>query len=97
MRCHRVGQKRTACCTVVIQMGRRRRKVIKRVTKRIPTLFTCPSCGNKSIKINLDRDHNEATVRCGNCGINAKLSTSRLTEQVDAYGLFIDEYYKKQK
>jgi transcription elongation factor Elf1 len=79
---------------VVIWMGRRRRKVVKRVAKRIPTLFTCPSCGNKSIKINLDKGHNEAIVRCGNCGIKSKINTTKLTEQVDVYGLFIDEYYK---
>jgi predicted Zn finger-like uncharacterized protein len=97
MTCLRVDQKKTDCSMVVIQMGRRRRKVIKRVTKRIPTLFTCPSCGNKSIRINLDKGHNEATVRCGNCGIKTKISTSKLTEQVDVYGLFIDEYYKTRE
>jgi transcription elongation factor Elf1 len=81
---------------VVNRMGRRRRKVIKRVSKRIPTLFTCPSCGNRSIKINLDRDRQEATVRCGRCGISDKLSAGKLTEQVDVYGEFIDRYYSKK-
>jgi transcription elongation factor Elf1 len=74
-------------------MGRRRRKVIKRVSKRIPTLFTCPSCGNRSIKITVDRDQHEATVRCGHCGINTKFNAGKLTEQVDVYGEFIDKYY----
>jgi len=78
-------------------MGRRRRKVIKRVQRRIPTLFTCPSCGNKSIRIVLDKDHHEAIVRCGNCGVNSKLGISRLSEQVDVYGKFIDMYYSSKK
>jgi transcription elongation factor Elf1 len=77
-------------------MGRRRRKVIKRVSKRIPTLFTCPRCGNRSIRITLDRRQNEATVRCGRCGINDKLDAGKLTEQVDVYGEFIDKYYSSK-
>nr|MDO8134328.1 hypothetical protein [Candidatus Njordarchaeum guaymaensis] len=78
-------------------MGRRRRKVIKRVQRKIPSLFTCPSCGNKSIRITLDKYHHEATVRCGNCGINVKLGISKLSEQVDVYGKFIDMYYSSKK
>ena len=81
---------------VVKRMGRRRRKVIKRVSKRIPTLFTCPSCGNRSIKITLDRGQHEATVRCGRCGINTKVKADKLTEQVDVYGEFIDQFYGKK-
>jgi transcription elongation factor Elf1 len=82
--------------TVVVQMGRRRRKVIKRVQRRIPSLFTCPSCGNRSVRIALDRDHNEASVKCGICGINVKLGISRLSEQEDVYGKFIDMYYSSK-
>ncbi|WXG45770.1 MAG: hypothetical protein WED05_03665 [Candidatus Atabeyarchaeum deiterrae] len=82
---------------VVFEMGRRRRKVIKRIPRRVPVLFTCPSCGNKSVKIMIDKSHHEASVRCGNCGINSKLAVGKLTEQVDVYGEFIDSYYASKK
>ncbi len=78
-------------------MGRRRRqKVIRRPQKRIPSVYDCPECGNTAIKIEIFRDKQFATVKCGSCGLEMIIEEiTPLTEPVDVYGTFIDEYYRE--
>ncbi|NHI83359.1 MAG: hypothetical protein EAX81_03555 [Candidatus Thorarchaeota archaeon] len=80
-------------------MGRRRRqKVRRRPQKRIPDVYDCPACGIAAIQIVIHRDKSFASVKCGNCGISVVLEDiTPLTEPVDIYGDFIDEYYRTQK
>jgi transcription elongation factor Elf1 len=76
--------------------GRKRKKVVKRMKKTIPKIFACPSCGEKTLSININRDEGLATVKCGRCNIEEKISVSRVEEAVDAYGKFIDRYYGQE-
>ncbi|MFX1518675.1 MAG: transcription elongation factor 1 family protein [Promethearchaeota archaeon] len=77
-------------------MGRRRRKkVVKRHQKKIPNVFVCPDCDARAVTVELFREEGYARVHCGACGIEFNVSAGKLTEPVDAYGDFIDQYYKE--
>ncbi|NHJ12290.1 MAG: hypothetical protein EAX95_01370 [Candidatus Thorarchaeota archaeon] len=80
-------------------MGRRRRqKVRRRPQKRIPDVYDCPACGIAAIQIVIFRDNNYATIKCGNCGLTDNVdSVGPLTEAVDVYGDFIDQYYEARQ
>ena len=78
-------------------MGRRKRKqqTYKRV-KHVPKIFTCPSCGEKSVKVENIRRSAIATVKCGYCGLTKDVIVNSISEPVDAFGDFIDIYYADQ-
>lgn len=79
-------------------MGRRKRKQqsYKRV-KRVPKIFTCPDCGEKSIKVEGIKKAGIATVKCGNCGLTKEVLVNSISEPVDAFGDFIDIFYADQE
>jgi len=79
-------------------MGRRKRKqqTYKRV-KKVPKIFTCPSCGEKSVKVEGLRKGIIATVKCGYCGLTKEVLVNSISEPVDAFGDFIDIYYADQE
>jgi len=76
-------------------MGRRRRrkKVVRRVIRRLPKIFECPSCGAQAIRIEIKKEEGIATIKCGSCGLTDTLRITPLSEPVDVYGEFIDKYY----
>ncbi|MHA2036429.1 MAG: hypothetical protein ACW98X_08335 [Promethearchaeota archaeon] len=80
-------------------MGRRKRKQVspKRV-KRVPKIFTCPECGEKSVKVtDIKKRGALATVKCGNCGLEKEVLVNSISEPVDAFGDFIDIFYADQE
>ena len=79
-------------------MGRRKRKqqTYKRV-KKVPKIFTCPSCGEKSVKVEGIRKGPIARVKCGFCGLTKEVLVNSISEPVDAFGDFIDIYYADQE
>jgi transcription elongation factor Elf1 len=79
-------------------MGRRKRKQqsYKRV-KKVPKIFTCPNCGEKSIKVENIRKSAIATVKCGHCGLTKDVLVNSISEPVDAFGDFIDIHYADQE
>jgi len=79
-------------------MGRRKRKQqsYKRV-KRVPKIFTCPECGEKSVKVENIRKSAIATVKCGHCGSSKDVLVNSISEPVDAFGDFIDIFYADQE
>jgi len=79
-------------------MGRRKRKqqTYKRV-KRVPKIFTCPNCGEKSVKVENIRKSAIATVKCGHCGLVKEVLVNSISEPVDAFGDFIDIHYADQE
>ena len=80
-------------------MGRRKRKQVspKRV-KRVPKIFTCPDCGEKSVKVtDIKKKGAFATVKCGNCGLTKEVLVNSISEPVDAFGDFIDIFYADQE
>ncbi|MBD3194693.1 MAG: hypothetical protein GF317_06545 [Candidatus Lokiarchaeota archaeon] len=80
-------------------MGRRKRKqqTYRRV-KKLPKIFTCPSCGEKSVKVeDIKKKGAFATVKCGNCSLEKEVLINSISEPVDAFGDFIDIYYADQE
>ena len=79
-------------------MGRRKRKQqsYKRV-KKVPKIFTCPNCGEKSVKVENIRKSAIATVKCGHCGLTKEVLVNSISEPVDAFGDFIDIHYANQE
>ena len=74
-------------------MGRRRRRVVKIVKKKLPTVFSCPSCGEESIKVALSRASHHATVQCAGCGLKEEIEASPADQMVDVYCKFTDRFY----
>ena len=81
-----------------IAVGRRKRKqqTYKRI-KRVPKIFTCPECGEKSVKVENIRKSAIATVKCGHCGLTKEVLVNSISEPVDAFGDFIDIFYVDQE
>ncbi|MHA2007133.1 MAG: transcription elongation factor 1 family protein [Promethearchaeota archaeon] len=80
-------------------MGRRKRKqVTQKRVKRVPKIFTCPECGEKSVKVtDIKKKGAFATVKCGNCGLTKEVLVNSISEPVDAFGDFIDIIYADQE
>lgn len=78
-------------------MGRRRRRVIKVVKKKLPTVFSCPSCGEESIRVKLPQGSGPAIVQCGSCGLKQEFEASPSSQIVDIYCRFTDAFYSKGK
>jgi transcription elongation factor Elf1 len=60
-------------------------------------VFNCPNCGHKTIKTRIEKDKSKAMVICGFCGLEQEVEASQITEPVDAFGDFIDVYFKGQE
>lgn len=74
-------------------MGRRRRRVIKVVKKKLPSVFSCPSCGEEAVKVVMNRSKRKATVQCAACGLKQEIETSPADQMVDVYCRFTDRFY----
>jgi transcription elongation factor Elf1 len=79
-------------------MGRRRTKVVKIPKKKLPKIFTCPKCGEDSVRIMLERENSKALVKCGNdkCNLQDEIAISRAEEAIDAYCRFSDRFYSER-
>ncbi|MEM2962196.1 MAG: transcription elongation factor 1 family protein [Candidatus Bathyarchaeia archaeon] len=78
-------------------LGRRRRRVVKIVRRRLPKVFDCPMCGENSIKISVNKGSGKALIQCGVCGLREELEASRHLEPIDVYCLFTDNFYSRVK
>ena len=76
-------------------MGRRRRRVVKVVKKKLPTVFICPSCGEEAVKI--VKEATRSIVHCGACGLKDEFEASRSAQPVDIYCKFTDKFYAAGK
>ena len=76
-------------------MGRRRKRVIKPLRRGLPKVFSCPKCGEDSVRVVISRDANVASVICGNekCGMSSEVPVSKVEQAVDAYCKFADLYH----
>jgi len=76
-------------------MGRRKRKkIIKKKIRKLPKIFTCPSCGHQSIFVKIKKAESVASVYCSNCNISANVPLKLSDEPIDAFNEFIDKYYR---
>ena len=78
-------------------MGRRRRRVIKVVKKKLPSVFTCPSGGEESIRVIMPQGSGPAVVQCGSCGIKQEFEATPSSQIVDIYCKFTDAFYSGSK
>jgi transcription elongation factor Elf1 len=80
-----------------IGLGRRRRRVIKVVKKKLPSVFTCPQCGEEAIRVKLPQGSGPAIVQCGSCGVKREYEATPSSQIVDIYCMFTDSFYGKDK
>ncbi len=74
-------------------MGRRRRRVVKVVKKKLPTVFTCPSCSQDTMKVTMSKGSGKASVQCASCGLKDEVDAPPSFDMVDVYCSFADKYY----
>ena len=76
-------------------MGRRRRRVVKIVRRRLPELYLCPQCGKNTVKATVSKEREQAIVICSNCSLAATYPSDQNMMEVDAYCLFVDNFYNR--
>jgi transcription elongation factor Elf1 len=69
--------------------------VIKVVKKKLPSVFTCPQCGEEAIRVKLPQGGGTAIVQCGSCGVKREFEATPSSQIVDIYCMFTDTYYGK--
>ena len=74
-------------------MGRRRRRVIRIVKKKLPTVFTCPVCNEDAMKVALPKGAGVAVVQCAACGAKDEFHVPRGAHMVDVYCKFTDKFH----
>jgi transcription elongation factor Elf1 len=77
------------------KLGRRRKRIIKPLKKGLPKVFSCPKCGETSVRVVISRDSHAASVICGNakCSMSSEVPMSDFEQAVDAYCKFADLYH----
>jgi transcription elongation factor Elf1 len=76
-------------------VGSRRRRVVKIIKRRLPTVFDCPECGENSIKVTINKKLGKSLIQCGVCGLREELETKKSAEPIDVYCLFTDNFNQK--
>ena len=74
-------------------MGRRRRRVIRIVKKKLPTVFTCPRCGEEAVRVTIDKQTGNATVLCALCQLKDEFPAHPQAQMIDVYSYFTDRFY----
>ena len=74
-------------------MGRRRRRVIRIVKKKLPTVFVCPRCGEEAVRVTIAKDTGKATVLCALCSLKDEFQAHPAAHMIDVYSYFADRFY----
>jgi transcription elongation factor Elf1 len=74
-------------------LGRRRRRVVRIVKKKLPTVFTCPRCGEEAVRVTIDKQTGHATVLCALCQLKDEFPAHPAAQMIDIYSYFTDRFY----
>jgi len=74
-------------------LGRRRRRVVRIVKKKLPTVFTCPRCGEEAVRVTIDKQTGHATVLCALCQLKDDFPAHPAAQMIDIYSYFTDRFY----
>src|SRR5436309_14145933 len=74
-------------------MGRRRRRVIRIVKKKLPTVFVCPRCGEEAVRVTIAKDTGHATVLCALCNLKDDFPAHPAAQAIDDHSYFTDRFY----
>jgi transcription elongation factor Elf1 len=74
-------------------MGRKRQKVVKIIKKKLPDQYLCPKCGMNTVGIILHPKEGFARIICSNCGLKEQFPIPENVDPVDAYCIFVDQFY----
>ncbi len=74
-------------------MGRRRRRVIRIVKKKLPTVFVCPRCGEEAVRVTIAKDTGRAVVLCALCNLKDEFPAHPAAQPIDVYSYFTDRFY----
>jgi transcription elongation factor Elf1 len=74
-------------------LGRRRRRVVRIVKKKLPTVFTCPRCGEEAVRVTIDKQTGNATVLCALCQLKDEFPAHPAAQTIDVYSYFTDRFY----
>ena len=74
-------------------MGRRRRRVIRIVKKKLPTVFVCPRCGEEAVRVTIAKDTGHATILCALCNLKDDFPAHPAAQAIDVYSYFTDRFY----
>src|SRR5881397_67948 len=75
------------------ELGRRRRRVVRIVKKKLPTVFTCPRCGEEAVRVTIDKQTGNATVLCALCQLKDEFPAHPAAQMIDVYSYFADRFY----
>src|SRR5438128_3056143 len=74
-------------------MGRRRRRVVRIVKKKLPTVFVCTRCGEEAVRVTIAKDTGHATVLCALCNLKDDFPAHPAAQAIDVYSYFTDKFY----
>ena len=74
-------------------MGRRRRRVVRIVKKKLPTVFVCPRCGEEAVRVSIDKATGKAVVACAICQLKDEFQAHPQAQAIDVYSYFTDRFY----
>ncbi len=76
---------------MLVNMGRKRRKVIKIFKRTLPKILACPRCG--SISLVVERASEEKVkIKCGTCKLLYEYPVTKKKEDIDVYNEFVDMF-----
>src|SRR2546430_10462262 len=75
------------------ELGRRRRRVVRIVKKKLPTVFTCPRCGEEVVRVTIDKQTGHTTVLCALCQLKDEFPAHPAAQMIDVYSYSADRFY----